>query len=227
MLLSSSPAHPVALAAIALVSGTLASGCAFTEIALHPPPASAMNVGPTVGGGIGRGREVVLAGPLADVRLDPSRCGMKKNGYNMDTADIHCAVPPPQWLTQALADGLHSAGFVVTAAPSSPAPAAYINGQVVQFFVEPKVGFFSFNPEADIAVTLTVSTSNGVVADRRFYWKAVHGAALGTDDVFQAATDEATLEAVRGMVVAIAALLDRYPAAVAANAPLAMGGALR
>ena len=180
-----------------------------------------------VGSGIGRGREIVLAGPLADVRLDRSRCGMKKNGYNSDTASIHCAVPPPQWLTQALADGLHAAGFVVTAAPSSPAPAAFVNGQVVQFFVEPKVGFLSFNPEADIAVTLTVSTSSGLVADRRFYWKAVHGAVAGTDDVFQAAADEATVEAVQGMVVAIAALLDRYPTAGVANAPIAMAGERR
>jgi hypothetical protein len=172
---------------------------------------------------LGRGREVVVDAPFADARQLPERCGMKKNGYNTDSADVHCSVRPSEWMTAALIDGLAASGFRVLvndrgAAPSSPR----IDGQLVQFFVEPKLDVFAFTPEADIAVTLHVSTPSGLSADRVFYFKGGETRYIGTDDTFQDAVEASTRSAVSGMVGAIAQLLDRYPQLGARPMPVAI-----
>jgi hypothetical protein len=195
------------------------TGCAFTDMTVQPPhPGQVLEPS-----SIGRGREVVIDAPFADARQTPERCGMKKNGYNTDTADVHCAVRASDWITAALIDGLSASGFHVLvnyrgAAPSSPR----IDGQLVQFFVEPKLDFFTYTPEADIAVTLHVSTPSGLSADRVFYFKAGETRFIGTDDTFQDAVDASTKRAVSGMVGAIAQLLDRYPELGARPAPVAI-----
>lgn len=193
----------------ALAGSIAVSGCAFEGVMIEPPAAPPTTLPRT----FGRGREIALASVFVDRRAQPHRCGMQKNGYNMDTADVTCALEPARWVPDALARGLASAGFVVTAAPS-PSPAAVrVEGDVLQFFVEPVVGAFTFSPEADISVRLRVSTADGLYAERTFYVKAAETAMTGLEENFQAAAERATSRAVHALVVAIAELLDRHPPA--------------
>jgi hypothetical protein len=137
---------------------------------------------------------------------------MQKNGYGMDTADVGCTVPPPVWLAQTLAHALTTAGFRVNTNPAMQRPSSVrIDGTVLQFFVEPDVGFFTFTPEADISVRLVVSSQSGLYAERTFYFKGVETSLVGTESNFQKAADTATTQAVTVMVKAITMLLDRYP----------------
>jgi hypothetical protein len=193
-----------ALAALLLAP----AGCAFTDVTVQPPAAGRV----VERSNVGRGREVIIAAPFVDARPFQERCGMKKNGMNSDTADVHCGVRAADWVTGALVDGLTSSGFrVLVNPPTTQATTPRIEGQLTQFFVEPKVDFMSYTPEADVAVTLHVTTPSGLIADRVFYFKAGETRFFGTDDTFQDAAEDATKKAVAGMVSAIASLLDRYP----------------
>lgn len=64
----------------------LEAGCAFTTMQLTLPTKTA-GIPRDAGGG----RQVVVM-PFADERAIGDRCGMKKNGYNMDTADAVTAL---------------------------------------------------------------------------------------------------------------------------------------
>jgi len=193
----------------------LTGGCAFVDLNVAPPSASALARQPNVG----RGREVILEPSFTDQRPFPDRCGMQKNAYNMDTANVNCSVPPPAWLSTAFAQGLVSAGFLVRRSNETPsASAVHIDGTVLQFFVEPDVGFTSFTPEADIAVKLVATSASGLRAERVFYVKGIEESLIGTEDNFQKATDSATTQMVSAMVNALAALMDRYPQLGAPNA---------
>jgi hypothetical protein len=185
-----------------------ASGCAFVPVDVQPPPTQELNAASNVG----RGRDVVVEIPFEDQRNDRGRCGTQKNAYNMETADVRCSVAPAEWVAHALATGLQRAGFHVLTAGAPPVPSrARVHGEVTQFFVEPKVNALTFDPEADIGVRLVVETPSGLLAERRFYFKATEVSLVGTEDNFQAAASTATREAVDGMVSAVVALLDRYP----------------
>jgi hypothetical protein len=184
------------------------SGCALTDVTIQPTTLAGA-IPPT---NVGRDRVVVMETPFVDGRGSPERCGMKKNGYGMDTAAIQCGVPPTDWVAGALTDGLQRAGFRVVYGASPTPSTPRIQGQVTQFFVEPKLGFFTYTPEADIGVRLQVTTASGLLAQREFYFKGEEAlVGFGTKDVFEDAADHATVKATREMVAAIVALLDRYP----------------
>jgi hypothetical protein len=137
---------------------------------------------------------------------------MQKNGFGMETADVVCSVPPPVWLAQTLTHALTTAGFRVNTNPAMQRPSSLrIDGTVLQFFVEPDLGFFTFTPEADLSVKLVASSQSGLYAERTFYFKGIETSMVGTESNFQKASDTATTQAVTVMVKAIAALLDRYP----------------
>lgn len=193
-------------AACLLAAGV--SGCAFTQVNIRPPAPEEL-IPTSV---VGRARAVSVDVPFDDQRLDRSRCGTQKNGYNTETAPVVCQVPPETWLASALMQGLERSGFhAVANSPWGPATVR-IHGELQQFFVEPKLNVFTFEPEADIAVRLVVTSASGLNAERRFYFKGVKPALLGTEDQFQAASRMATQAAVQAMVQAIVSLLDRYPA---------------
>lgn len=93
-----------AMLAIAAVS----NGCAFTDIPLTLPSGGLDN---TIPGG--NQRQVVIIMPFSDEREIRGRCGMQKNGYNMDTADAICQSNPTLWIANLLANELRASGFSV------------------------------------------------------------------------------------------------------------------
>lgn len=182
------------------------TSCAFANITVTPPMAA---VATNVSGGNHRTVHVVV--PLADNRPIHNRCGMQKNGYNMDTANVNCSAEPAQWLADLMIRELKSAGFnVVTSAPSSP-NAVKVEGQLLQFFVEPKLDFFTFTPEADIHVRLVASSQSGLLAERDFYVKGIETSFVGFEYNFQAASDKAVNTLIKNLVAAVVDLMDRYP----------------
>jgi uncharacterized lipoprotein YajG len=182
-----------------------ATGCALTNTTVTPPTTSV-----STGLSGGERRTVQLASPFADERPTRNRCGMKKNAYNMETADVLCSAEPAQWLAERFAAELEAAGFTLTTSPSSPV-AVRIEGHLRQFFVEPEVGWVTFNPEADIHVHLVATSESGLVAERDFYVKGVKTALAATDSSYQAAANEAVRLILKDMVSAVLALMNRFP----------------
>lgn len=189
------------------IAALCASGCALTNMTLDTPSAQSTRA-PTVG----EGRAIALIVPFVDARSTPQRCGMKKNGYNMDTADILCAEPPNQWLAKLLAEELSKAGFQVATDPSQVGPGALrLEGTLTQFFLEPDVGMFTFSPEADIELRLVATTPSGLNAERRFYTKGRQTALSGLESNFRAAADTAVGDMLVQAVAAVAELVQQYP----------------
>jgi hypothetical protein len=196
-----------ALAQLPLWLVVLAStGCAFTSMTIDASPTPRV-VRPD---GRGRGRDVVLV-PLRDARPDASRCGMKKNGYGSETADIFCATPPPAVLTHLLRERLEDEGFHVLEDPAeADASTLRIAGLVTQVFVEPEVTFTAYTPEADIELSLVATTDEGLRAERRFYVKGRNVSMVGSRSNFVVAYDDALRQMVDRAVAAIVELEDRY-----------------
>jgi hypothetical protein len=210
------------LAATTLVS----TGCAFTNVDVHPPDAPpAAQLEAQGRGGPGRGREVIVHAPFADARYELTRCGMQKNGYNMDTADVKCTEPPGRWVADALAVELLRAGYKPLRADAVPGPTTIVvSGTVHQLFLEPKHNFWTLTVEGDVSARLVVSTANGLLAERGFYVKGEDTGLASTEATFQASADHATRQIARSMVVALTQLLERYPdlGTPSASAPLAV-----
>jgi hypothetical protein len=199
--------HRGELCALGIVA-LCASGCALTNMTLDTPVHARVTQATT----IGDGREIALVVPFVDARSTPKRCGMKKNGYNMDTADILCAEPPNQWLAALLAEELRKAGFHVATDPGQVGPGALrLEGTLTQFFLEPDVGMFTFSPEADIELRLTATAPSGLNAERRFYSKGRETALSGLETNFRAAADTAVRDMLARVVTAVANLVQQYP----------------
>jgi len=185
----------------------LLSACAFTDVTIDTPASSLEN---KVSGG--NGRELVVLFPFADQRPNRARCGMQKNGYNMDTASALCQMEPSEWLSRKLIEELKASGFKVNTdrGPSKPS-SVKIEGSLVQFFIEPVIGFWTITLETDIHIKLKATTANGLYADRSFYVKGNNTAMTGMASNFQPSVDEATNKVLKEMVSAILSLMNRYP----------------
>jgi hypothetical protein len=192
------------LLAVSLLS---LGGCAFTNLTITPPQEP---IGSNLTGG--KQRSILVVTPFTDGRPVQNRCGMQKNGYNMDTANVYCSAEPAQWLAELLASELRASGFNVLSASETSPDAVRLEGRLLQFFVEPKVGVFTFTPEADIHIQLVASSASGMLAERNFYVKGIETSLVGTESNFQAASTAAVRSIVKDMVAAILALMDRYPA---------------
>jgi hypothetical protein len=182
------------------------SGCALTDMRLRPPEV------PEVSQQCSSTRPLVtLVVPFDDSRPHRNRCGMKKNGYNMDTADILCDADPARYLAGLLAAELDKAGFEVQRKATSSSGGLRLEGQLLQFFVEPKVGASTFTPEADIHVKLSATSASGLRAERNFYMKWEEVSMVGTEDNFQTAADTATARIAGSMTQAVQELIQRFP----------------
>src|SRR5439155_1624960 len=123
---------------LAMPAALAAGGCSVTQLTLATPEHRAVSAAAKRPAG-GGAREVVLAQPFVDERPIVLRCGMKKNRFGGDTADVLCASPPNVWLAQLLRTELLADGYRVTPVGEVAGPAAIrIDGLLRQFFVEPK-----------------------------------------------------------------------------------------
>ena len=145
-------------------------GCAFTPVDLKMP--KDLNSEQKA---IGSGEEVRVHVPFEDARDSQKRCGMKKNGYNMDTADVNCTKEPELWLSHRLSDELSKAGFnskIVRQVESKKRPrSVLVEGRLLKFFLEPKVGAFVGILEMDINLKLTIYMPGGKKAEKEFFSK--------------------------------------------------------
>jgi hypothetical protein len=152
---------------LAVALGTTAlAGCAFVDVQLEP--VTAIDSLPNVGAG----REVLVS-PFVDSR-PARRCGMKKNGFNTDTANVLCPESNMGFAVgRIFRDYLHAAGFaVVTMEQRRSADPLFIHGRVDQLFVEPVLAFFTSTVETDFGVYVLAQTQSGMTAERYFYVKA-------------------------------------------------------
>jgi hypothetical protein len=187
---------------------SLSTACAFSTIPLTLPT---KGLADTVPGG--RGRQVVVSIPFSDARELRDRCGMQKNGYNMDTADAVCQSAPEAWIAHLLADELRASGFTVLRDESPHRPGALaVEGSLLEIFVEPVAGFWAVSLEADLEVRLNAKTETGLRAERTFFvkgWKG--GVQVVTMQPFHTALNRATHALLEEMVRAIIELMDQYP----------------
>lgn len=194
------------LALLIFVLGT--SGCAFTNIQLTLPTKQLER--PIPGG---EGRQIIVVLPFADEREIRDRCGMQKNGYNMDTADAVCMDDPNLWIAHLLREELRRSGFtVLTPGDDHRASALRLDGSLLKIFVEPVIGFWSGSLEADLSVKLRASSETGLVAERTFFvkgWKG--GTMVSTTQPYLTALHRATQELTAELVNAILELMEQYP----------------
>ena len=78
-------AHPLLLYLACALSLLLPVACALTDATVVLPKA---RLAPSIESG--RRRQVIVTMPFQDAREIRRRCGMKKNSYEMDTADLQC-----------------------------------------------------------------------------------------------------------------------------------------
>jgi hypothetical protein len=191
-----------------LAIASVLNGCAFTDIPLTLPSGGLDNA---ISGG--NQRQVVIIMPFSDERAIRGRCGMQKNGYNMDTADAICQSDPTLWIANLLADGLRASGFLVLDADADHRPTALrVDGALLKIFVEPVIGAWTGSLEADLSVKLQATTETGLRAERTFFVKGWKGGQLAsTSQPYQTSLHRATQAILEEMVRAITELMDEYP----------------
>ena len=193
---------------ICAIFATALTGCAFTDVHLDMPISGLAE--PITGG---NGREIIVTIPFNDARTHRERCGMQKNGYNMDTADAICDTAPDEWIAQLLADELRASRFKVLA-PNDPhgQAALRIDGDIQKIFIEPVIGMWSGSLETDLQVRLIAITENGLHAERTFFAKGIKkGVIAATRSPFHTSLKRAADELLTEMVEAIFYLMNKYP----------------
>lgn len=199
---------------LVVVTATIGSaGCAFTDMTVDiPGPVQA-----SPGLRRGNGRPVMVLGPFASRRHE-DRCGMKKNGFNSDTANIRCSTSPEAGLPRLLADGLTAAGFKLLTSRSQVTPSTLVlTGRLDQMFIEANSNFFNSTWETDITLRLKVTTGDGLLAERTFAVKGEEATFLSLSDA-QKSFDSAAHKLVIAVVGAVANLSDRFAPSVPAVA---------
>jgi hypothetical protein len=200
---------------VALVALSGALGCAFTDETIRLPAKASV----VTGSRRGEGREILLVGALKDTRPE-TRCGMKKNGYNSDTASVLCETPPAKTIAGLLSAELANAGFVVLRDPRAAGPGTIALSAVLeQAFVEPKLDYFYATFETDISLKLTAWTGSGLLAERRFYVKGQEATYWTSPADMERSFESAARQLVIGVVGAVANLADQFPAEPPAPAP--------
>jgi uncharacterized lipoprotein YajG len=200
--------------AVIVFGCVILSACAFTNVTVNPPA----HVSTQLSGG--DGRELVVHTPFADKRGNRQRCGMQKNSWNADTASVICSSDPTGWLADLLVAELTAAGFKVkTEGVTSTPHGVTIDGVLLNFFVEPVIGFSTITIETDIHIKLIATTKNGLNAERSFFVKGSNSAMTGMASNFQPSVDDATKMAIKDMVAAILTLMNRYPELGMNNGP--------
>jgi hypothetical protein len=84
----------------------LNGGCAFSDLTIQMPQPG------TTTGYSGGNERVLIVPAFVDKRVE-HRIGMKKNNFNMDTANVFTNQDVNEWLGTRLGNEFRSAGFVV------------------------------------------------------------------------------------------------------------------
>ena len=145
-------------------------------------------------------------------RRPQSRCGMKKNGYNWETASVFCPAAPESTVPDVLARELAVAGFTVLRNASDAGPNTIVlRGAVDQLFVEAKVNFCWVTFETDIGVSLTAETGTGLSASRHFYVKGEEASLFASDGDIQRSFESGVRQLAVAVAGAVANLAERWP----------------
>lgn len=191
---------------VVIFSFSLLTGCAFNDVVVNPPSGISANLSG------GERRVIVVYIPFADDRQNRNRCGMQKNGYNMDTASAICSSDPAIWLANLLKEELKTAGFTVkTDEANNKTSALKIRGSLLKLFVEPVIGFTTVTLETDIHIKLLATSDNGLIAERSFFVKGSQSGLAATASNFQASVDNAVKKVIKDIVSDILTLMNRYP----------------
>ncbi len=91
------------------------------------------------------------------------RVGTKKNGYGMEMAAIVPAVSPPESLTKAFTQELTARGFQIGQG------GAAIQIELVRFYNDYKVGFFSADAVANMSFNVKIVGTDGKSVFSKFY----------------------------------------------------------
>lgn len=182
------------------------TGCAFTNAHVSPSPVSTTSA--ESGLGRGRGREVIVVGPFEDARDDKHRCGVQKNGFGLQTADIVCDAPVGEWIADDLAARLSRDGFRVLSPDAVPGPTTVIvRGSVKRLFIEPHATVV----QGDAVVDLVVSAASGFHASKTVEVRVKRPVGITTEDFLQATIDQATRHLAVDMAGAIVGWLEPRP----------------
>ncbi|NOS80670.1 MAG: hypothetical protein HOP32_03690 [Nitrospira sp.] len=184
--------------------GGLTGGCAFGDLTIQMPQ-------PGTTTGYSGGKERALIVPVFVNRRAEQRIGMKKNGYNMDTADALPSQDVNTWLGSRLGNELRSTGFRVNPQGDNP-NATTIQGFTHQLFIEPVMQWFTVDIESDISVLIRVSRPDGLEAERRYFVKGLEEALIGNlEDDYAASLRKASNDLMRRVVADVMNLLNRFP----------------
>lgn len=192
------------------------SACAFTTGHVRLDPVSKESA--AAGGG---GREVIVF-PAVDERSETARCGVKRNTYGSETADVLCTPEPSQWLSELILRGLDRAKFkvVTTVTAQSPDPLR-IHLRLEHLFIDQIPGALTVTLNTDMHVVVTADTAAGLVAERSFFVQSQNDVAGVLDRGLQASADQATQELADHIIDALLALNRRYPSQGVARAAAA------
>jgi len=190
----------VAISLLAL----LGSGCAFTEHTVMLPTATSAGIS---SGGDDR---VVVLPPFIDQRDVRTRIGMKKNNFQMDTANVYANQDINAWLGIRLGKELKSSGFKVQE-EGTGTKAIRIQGHTLKLFIEPVVQWTTVDMETDLSVRIVVARGDGFEAERTYFVKGLSQALAGTGQNYDVSLNNATDSLMKRLVADLINLLNRYP----------------
>ncbi len=182
------------------------SGCAFMDghVRLNAVPVATAATG-------GAGREVIVF-PVQDERDDSKRCGVKRNGFEAETADVLCEPEPSQWLGELVLRALDRAGFkVVTTQSAKSADPLRLHVKLKHLFIDQVNGVLSVALVTDAHVVIEANTQTGLSAERSFFAKSEKDVLGVVDSGLQASMDQAVEQLADEMVTALIGLNARYP----------------
>ena len=169
-------------------------------------------------------RRVVLR-DVVDARADPSRVGVVKNGWGLETASTVTSTDVAAAVSSALVDSLIASGWVVTRAAvgaSVPVPRGeewVVSGWLRSVMSEPLIGAWFIELRAEAELVLEVRTAT------RLFRRTVRGFHVEPDNwvclapCMEAGLKEALATAVHDAVRALLELSERVPPTVFEPAP--------
>ncbi len=135
---------------------------------------------------------------------------MKKNNFQMDTANVYANQDINAWLGIRLGKELKSSGFKVQE-EGTGTKAIRIQGHTLKLFIEPVVQWTTVDMETDLSVRIVVARGDGFEAERTYFVKGLSQALAGTGQNYDVSLNNATDSLMKRLVADLINLLNRYP----------------